>query len=377
MPSDAATWRSIREDLEGLPLADWNKNWSLLPPVVDGKQLHSQWVWFDPTDPSLCARADAILRKAATARGYISEDQWTDELRFADFVRFKSTGDTPAELADGTTVAVPCGLLEVVSHSITLCHQVEAGDVPKPIITRLPREAAARLDESMAAFWRRFSLKLRQAPELKAEQRRRIQQATFLCKLVTKTFEMVAREYMQVCSSVNEFEVELRSGLARHIEVSVGLHIHPGNPMLIELNKGLNFFRAKKTPWAAIPQTKRRSRWHASALTAEALAHTARRMTAEATARIAGRGQPGAVAVSRPPFPNRAAWLKARLAEREWNEHNLQAAGGPEHRTTLKILKGLHVQDGVLRKVILGLQSKMTHKRHALPEVQDSDIPNN
>jgi hypothetical protein len=284
----SATWRSIREDLEGLPTADWNKNWSLLPPVVDGKQLHSQWVWFDPTDPSLCARADAILLKAATARGYNSEDQLLDELRFADFVRFKSSGDAPARLADGTAVAVPSGLLkDVVKHLITLCHQLEAGDVPKPIITRLPREAAARIDAAMAAFWRKFSLRLRQAPELRDTQRRRLQQATFLSKLVTKTFELMAHEYMQVCSSVNEFEVELRSGLARHIEVSVGLHLPPGSPMLIELNDGLSFFRAEKNPWAAISQTKRRSRWHIGALTAAALAHAARRMTAEATARAA------------------------------------------------------------------------------------------
>jgi hypothetical protein len=270
MPSDSATWRSIREDLEGLPPADWTKSWSLLPPAVDGKQLHSQWVWFYPTDPSLCARVDAILLKAATARCYRSEDQLLDELRFADFVRFKVTGEVPAKLPDGTAVAAPCGLLKnVVNHLITRCHQLEAGDVLKPIITRLPREAAARIDAAMAVFLHNFWPKLREAPKLQNEQSKRISEATFLWGFVTYAFETVAREYMHVCSSVNEFEVELRSGLARHIEVSVGQHLPHGAAMLLELSEGLRFFRARATPWAEIPPTELISRWHAGALPRE------------------------------------------------------------------------------------------------------------
>lgn len=51
------------------------------------------------------------------------------------------------------------------------------------------------------------------------------------------------------------------------------------------------------------------------------------------------------------PFPNRASWLKARLRERKWNKHDLGRHGGPEHRTTQKILDGLPVRDDQLQKV--------------------------
>ena len=90
---------------------------------------------------------------------------------------------------------------------------------------------------------------------------------------------------------------------------------------------------------------------------------------------IAGRGQPVTVAVSRPPFPNRALWLQDRLTERRWDKHDLQRAHGPHHKTTQKILNGLPIQDGVLRKVIIGLQSKMTNNGRALPAVEYSRIP--
>jgi hypothetical protein len=75
-------------------------------------------------------------------------------------------------------------------------------------------------------------------------------------------------------------------------------------------------------------------------------------------------------------FPNRARWLEARLDEREWNKHELQRYGGPEHRTTQKILDGSNIQQDVLRKVIVGLNSKLTHKGRYLPAIKESDIPN-
>lgn len=78
---------------------------------------------------------------------------------------------------------------------------------------------------------------------------------------------------------------------------------------------------------------------------------------------------------SAPKLLNRASWFKARLAEREWNKHDLQRHAGPEHRTTQKILDGLNVQEDVLQKAIRGLQWKMTHKGINLSEVKQSEIP--
>jgi uncharacterized protein DUF3987 len=42
-------------------------------------------------------------------------------------------------------------------------------------------------------------------------------------------------------------------------------------------------------------------------------------------------------------YPKRAAWLEAQLASREWSVHDLQAQGGPDWKTTRKILDGLPV----------------------------------
>ena len=110
--------------------------------------------------------------------------------------------------------------------------------------------------------------------------------------------------------------------------------------------------------------------------------HTSPKLMAEAMARAmetreAGAdGEPSEGAVSVGQFPKRATWLKAKLEEREWNKHNLQQSGGPEHRTTQKILDGLNVQEDVLRKVLAGLRSKQTHKGFNLLPLTEQDIPN-
>jgi hypothetical protein len=54
-------------------------------------------------------------------------------------------------------------------------------------------------------------------------------------------------------------------------------------------------------------------------------------------------------------YPVRAAWLQARLAERNWNKHDLARYGGPDHKTTQKVLASIDVQDGVLQKIAQGL----------------------
>ena len=43
------------------------------------------------------------------------------------------------------------------------------------------------------------------------------------------------------------------------------------------------------------------------------------------------------------PHPKRAAWFQKELALREWNVHGLQAQGGPDWKTSRKVLDGLAV----------------------------------
>jgi hypothetical protein len=51
----------------------------------------------------------------------------------------------------------------------------------------------------------------------------------------------------------------------------------------------------------------------------------------------------------------RAEWLQARLVERKWDKHDLARYGGPNHKTTQKVLDGFTVQDGVLQKIAQAL----------------------
>jgi hypothetical protein len=58
-------------------------------------------------------------------------------------------------------------------------------------------------------------------------------------------------------------------------------------------------------------------------------------------------------------FPKRASWLSGHLRERAWNKHDLFRQGGPEHKTTQKILDGLAVREDVLEKVAGALSKKV------------------
>lgn len=47
-------------------------------------------------------------------------------------------------------------------------------------------------------------------------------------------------------------------------------------------------------------------------------------------------------------FPNRAAWLQRKLADRQWDHNTLEGHNGPDHKTTLKVLAGKKVIGKVL-----------------------------
>jgi hypothetical protein len=250
-------------------------------------QLPSQWTWFRPKNASLRTRASAIFLKAAKARGYDSEDQWFDELRYADFVGFRIVTHGPEKLPDGTFVDIESGVLkDAVNDSITLCHQLEAGNAPKPIIGRLPSEAIARMEAATAVFMADFVPRLeREVPTLEDKPDRRVRDANLLRELVIHHFETAARECLVLFVSVGEFETELWAGIARFVHFSVGQYQWLGDAMRRELDAGFAFFVMRAKPWAGIPEADRASKWHVGAITGEALSHTALRLIAEATAR--------------------------------------------------------------------------------------------
>ena len=409
MPTDSAAWRSIRADFEGLPPAgvkdfgaEWSLIWTSRPPVAMFLpiQLPSQWTWFHPTDTGLRTRASAIFLKAAKARGYDTEDQWLDELRYADFVQFQLCGSGFDRLPDGTVVEHESGVLkDAIKHSITLCHQLEAGSAPKPIIGRLPTEAIARLDAATAVFIAEYFPRLeREVPKLEHEPDRRVREARLLRELAIHHFETAARECMTLCASVAEFEAELRADIAWFVQFRVSQYQWLGDAMRSELNAGFTFFIMRANPWAGIPEGERDSRWHVGAIIGEALSHTSLKLIAEAAAHAAKEGfgtskdvapndsdhtgtgsvQPGTVDdggnnTPVPPFPKRATWLKDRLHERSWNKNDLSRQGGPDRKTVQKILDGQRIREDVLEKVATALCKAPTSKK--LPTVTLLDIP--
>ena len=293
MPTESAAWRDIRQDFESLPGGAWRLSWTSRPPMAFllRIQLQSQWIWLHPEDASLRARASAIFLKAAKTRGYDSEDQWLDELRHADFVRFRISGAAREKLPDGTLQERESGVLEdAVKHSITLCHQLEAGDVPKPMALRLSSDTIARMDAATGAFLTTFLPKLeREEPKLVDGPARRIRDAELLRELVIHHFEAAARECMHVCASMVEFEAELRAGVARFVHFNVGQYRWLGDAMRSELDVGFAFFTTKANPWAGIAEAQKYAKWHVGAITGEALADTALKLRAQAL-KVAAEG---------------------------------------------------------------------------------------
>jgi hypothetical protein len=333
-------------------------------------QLPSQWTWLHPLDSSLRTRASAIFLKAAKARGYDTEDQWLDELRHADFVRFRLSGSGRERLLDGTFVEHEDGVLkDAIKHSITLCHQLEVGNAPKPIIGRLASDAIARLDAATAAFMADYLPKLeREVPKLEHEPDRRIREAELLRELAIHHFETAARECMTLCASVVEFETELRADIARFVQFRIDQYQWLSDAMRSELNSGFAFFIRRANPWAGFPEGERDSSWDVGEIIGEALSQTSLKLIAEATARAAERAltRPDQASTAEPsrtesPETNGAAKKRlratvgspvaARKMEAYMESHGGQTAFATKVGTTDRTLRSFR-QTGRVRRDI-------------------------
>lgn len=60
---------------------------------------------------------------------------------------------------------------------------------------------------------------------------------------------------------------------------------------------------------------------------------------------------------AKPPsrFPNRAAWLKRQMADRDFSKHYIKVQGGPDHKTIARILDGEPVRPHVIDRLARGL----------------------
>ena len=170
---------------------------------------------------------------------------------------------------------------------------LEAGEEPKSretIIAKLPTEALVRMEADTAAFLADFLPKL----EREANKSGPVHDAELLRELVTHQFNLVARECMAVCASVEEFEAELHSDIARFVRYGLSQYRWLADPMRKELEAGFALFVMRANPWAEIPEKDRASVWHVGAITGEALTHAALKLRAEGWTRAAGGGFPKA-----------------------------------------------------------------------------------
>jgi hypothetical protein len=122
------------------------------------------------------------------------------------------------------------------------------------------------------------------------------------------------------------------------------------------------FMHPKRTQLKVLLQVK------AQTLLQEFLSLQARE--SEATQNDRGEGPTEA----RAAFPIRAQWLKACLSERNWNMASFHAKGGPDRKTTRKILRGDAVSESTLERVAQALSK--SHRNPPLPPISRSDIPN-
>jgi hypothetical protein len=67
-------------------------------------------------------------------------------------------------------------------------------------------------------------------------------------------------------------------------------------------------------------------------------------------------------AAPEPNYPRRAEWLQQQLDERRWTVNDLERLGGPDRRTTRRILDGRAVKQNVLEKLVqvLSLKRRVT-----------------
>lgn len=271
---------------------------------------------------------------------------------------------------------------------------------PKPgapaesIIGRLPKGALVRMEAATATFMADYLPKLEQ----EANKTGPIHDAELLREFVVHQFNVVARECMAVCVSVEEFEANLLSDIARFVHYGLSQYRWLADPMREELDTAFTFFVMRANPWAEIPGADRATAWHVGAITGEALCHAALKLRAEAWARAAEGGfgasrdaasnvvdHDGAASIQPvtvksgngkdlvPQFPNRAAWLKDRLRERSWNKNDLSRHGGPDRKTVQKILNGQQIREEGLEKVATALSK--AHASKKLPQVALLDIP--
>jgi hypothetical protein len=142
----------------------------------------------------------------------------------------------------------------------------------------LPQAALIRIRVAAAAFLAEYRPKL----EREANKSGPVRDAELLRELVTHHFNLVAREFMEVCGSVDEFDTELHSDIACIVHYCLSQYQWLGDRMRKELEAGFALFVMRARPWSEITEDERASAGHVGAIIAPALSDAALRLRVQA-----------------------------------------------------------------------------------------------
>src|ERR1035437_2458088 len=194
----------------------------------------------------------------------------------------------------------------------------EAKPAVPSLIRRLSKAALVRMEAATVAFMAEYLPKL----EREANKSGPIHDAELLREFVVHQFNVVARECMAVCVSVEEFEAELLSDIARFVRYDLSQYRWLAEPLRQELDAGFTLFVMRANLLAEIPEKDRASAWHVGAITGEALSHAALKLRAEAWKRAVEGGFPKAnQAGATEPSCDESTGTEAGLAVNGTNGH--------------------------------------------------------
>jgi len=153
------------------------------------------------------------------------------------------------------------------------------------LISRLSRQTLARMEAETARFRAEY------IPRLEREANRGMLTDVALFKdLALHHFDLVSREVLAVCKSVEEFEEALINEIPRFVLFSLSHYSFLAEPIQEEMSSGFAFYCLRANPWTQIPDEDREKVWHVGAITGEALSHAALKWRAEAW-RLAAEGK--------------------------------------------------------------------------------------
>ena len=152
----------------------------------------------------------------------------------------------------------------------------------QPLVGRLSRETLTRLDAERAAFMADYIPRVEREANMDPRK-----DAELFRDLALHYFNQTAREILNVCRSVKEYEEALMNEIPRFVLNTLSHYPFLAQPLQEEMSAGFAFYCLRVNPWTEIPEEHWDKVWHVGAITGQALSHAALKWRAEALRRAA------------------------------------------------------------------------------------------